>query len=71
MASPFNSLQFLNGVVPVEPVYSPTTVGRVVMSPHPAPAYADSPEHRSVFFAGVTPVVTTETLVALFSQFGR
>eukprot|EP00775_Hariotina_reticulata_P010428 gene10428-10586_t len=70
-ASSFNSLQFLNGVVPVEPVYSPTTVGRVVMSSHPTPVYVNAPEQRSVFFAGVTPVVTSETLVALFGQFGR
>jgi hypothetical protein len=27
-------------------------------------------EQRSIFFAGVTPVIPAETLLALFSQFG-
>lgn len=30
-----------------------------------------APPHGTVFFAGVTPVVTADTLLTLFSQFGR
>lgn len=30
-----------------------------------------SREHRTIFFAGCTPIVSSETIYALFSQFGR
>ncbi|WIA09362.1 hypothetical protein OEZ85_008768 [Tetradesmus obliquus] len=41
--------------------------------PMPMPAMmpqSQPPEQRSIFFAGVTPVIPAETLLALFSQFG-
>jgi hypothetical protein len=41
------------------------TVPMQVMLPQSQPA-----EQRSIFFAGVTPVIPAETLLALFSQFG-
>lgn len=41
----------------------PVHMGRLVAQTTPA-------EQRSIFFAGVTPIIPSETLMALFSQFG-
>lgn len=66
----YSNIAVFNGMTPVEPLYGSPTYPSRVASPGPV-LYAPAPEQRSVFFAGVTPVVTTETLMALFSQFGR